>query len=203
MTSFYLNPYDDVTQKLEEYSSKAIYTQGAICQVTKGTNIQRTNVNKLWSHCIDDWANIQKSPAALPINPDPGCVLRSTIPSKWIRVQEGSFLRHLHALGALSADAGWATTGFWGSQFPFFLIHYFAFKLTFWAVLLRSFGQSFMICQGYCIQNNCSISYDTIWFHWQNRQYTQLTDLLLQLHSRFLHLLQLKTWPLPLLLLYT
>ena len=80
--------------------------QGAIGQVIQGTNVQRTNLNRLWGHCIDGQATIQKSPTAVTINPDPGYVLRSILPSKWIRVQEENFLRCLWALGALSRDAG-------------------------------------------------------------------------------------------------
>ena len=68
--------------------------------------------------------------------------------SKWTGVQEGNFLRHLQALGTLSRDAGWVTTGFWGAWPPFFVIPSFTFKLTFWPVLLRSFGQSFMRWSG-------------------------------------------------------
>ena len=68
--------------------------------------------------------------------------------SKWIEVQEGSFLRHPQAQGASSRDAGWVTTGFWGAWPPFFVIPSFIFKLAFWVVLLRSFGQSFMRWSG-------------------------------------------------------
>ena len=145
--SFYLNPYDDVTQGLEEYSSKAIYTQGDIGQVNQGTNIQRTNLNELWGHHIDGWATSQKNPTVPTINPDLGYILRPTSLSKWIGVQEGNFLRHPQAEGASCGDAGWVTTGFWGAQPPFFFVP-FSFKLTFWAVLLRAFGQSFMRWSG-------------------------------------------------------
>ena len=100
-----MNPYDDVTQELGEYSIKTIYTQGAIGQVVQGTAIQRTGLNEVWGHCIDGQATIQKSPTAHSINADLGYVLRPTPLSKQIRVQEGSFLGYLKDLGPSSRDA--------------------------------------------------------------------------------------------------
>ena len=90
----------------------------------------------------------KKSPTALTINPDLSYVLRSTPTSQWIGVQEGSSLRCPQAQGASFGDDGWVTTGFWGNQAPFFVISFFAFKLTFQAVLLRSFRQSLMRWSG-------------------------------------------------------
>ena len=84
--------YDNVTQGPREYSSETIYTQGTIRQVAQGTNIQQMDLNKLWSHCIDCWATIQKIPTALTINPDSGYVLWSAPPIEWIWVQEGNIL---------------------------------------------------------------------------------------------------------------
>ena len=46
------------------------------------------------------------------------------------------------------------------------------------------------------IWNNFNFSFDTTASIWQNKQYTQQTDLLLLFHLRFLHPLQLKTQPL-------
>ena len=48
--SFHLNPYDNIAQRSGVYSSKTIYTQGTIWQVTQRTNIQRMNVNRFWSY---------------------------------------------------------------------------------------------------------------------------------------------------------
>ena len=148
LNTFHLNTYDDVTQGPGEDSSETMYTQGTIGQVIQGTNVQRMNFNKLWSHCIDGQTTIQKSPTAFTINRDSGHVVRSAPLIKWIGVQEGNFLRHLQALGALSGNAGWATPGFWGVQPPFFAIPSFAFKLAFHAVLLRSFGKSLVRWSG-------------------------------------------------------
>ena len=64
------------------------------------------SLNELWGQCIDGGATIQKSPTALPINPDPDYVLRSALPIKQIGIQEGNFLICLQALGASSGDAG-------------------------------------------------------------------------------------------------
>ena len=83
-----------------------------------------------------------------PSIPGPGYVLRSAPPIKWIGIQDGNFLRHLQGLGASPGIANWATTGFWWAQPPFFTIPSFTFKLAFWAVLLRSFGQSLMMWSG-------------------------------------------------------
>ena len=47
-----------------------------------------------------------------------------------------------------SRDVCWAATGFWGTQPPFFAIHSFMFKYTFWVDLLTSFRQSFMRWSG-------------------------------------------------------
>ena len=49
--------------------------------------------------------------------------------------------------------------------------------------------------QDYHIWRNFNFSSDTAQSHWPNRQYILLSDLLLKLHSRFLHPLQLKTHP--------
>ena len=106
------------------------------------------SLNVFWSHHIDGWANIQKSPTALTINPDSGYVLRPAPPIKWIGVQEGNFLELLQAFGTSSGDASWATTGFRRAQPPFFAISSFTFKLTLWVVLLRSFRQSLMRSSG-------------------------------------------------------
>ena len=100
------------------------------------------SLNKFWGHYIDGQAIIQESLTALIIKPDMGYVLKSTPLSKLIGFQEGSFLRHPQAQGALSGDAGWVTNGFLGAQLHFFVVPSFVFKLTFWAVLLRSFAQS-------------------------------------------------------------
>ena len=102
--SFSLSPYDDVIQGPREYSSETIYTQGAVSQVTQGTNVQRKSLNKLWGHHIDGQATIQKNPTALTNNPELGYVLRSTPLSKWIGVQAEIFLRHLQNIGASSMD---------------------------------------------------------------------------------------------------
>ena len=94
LNSFHLNPYDNITQGSGEYSSKTIYTQSAVDQVTQRTNVQRTSLDEFWGHCINGRANVQESPTALTINSDLGFVLRSTPMSKWIRAQEGSLLKH-------------------------------------------------------------------------------------------------------------
>ena len=80
--SFYLNPYDDVTQGQGEYSSETIDAQGTISQVTQSTNIQRMSLNEPLGQCINVQSTIQKSPTALTISLDQGCVLGPTLPSK-------------------------------------------------------------------------------------------------------------------------
>ena len=166
-------------------------------------NTQRTNLNELWGHCIDGRATIQKSPAALTINLDPGYVLRSILLIKWIGVQDGKFFRCLQAWETSSGDASWATTGFWGAQPPLFAVPSFTFKLTLWQSCWDPSDNLSWNGQDYHIQNNFNFSFNTAWPCWQNRWYILPTDLLLQLHLRFLHPLQLKTQsPLPLLTLH-
>ena len=75
------------------YSSKTIYTQGTIQQVTQRTNIQRMNTDKFQGCWIDGGAIVPESPTALTIDFDLGYVLRSTPMRKWIWVSEGSFPR--------------------------------------------------------------------------------------------------------------
>ena len=100
------------------------------------------SLDEFWGHCIDGRATVQETPTVFIINSDPGYVLRSSPMSKWIGVQEGSFLRCLQTKEASSGDAGWVMTGFWGAWPPFFVITSFVFKLAFTAVLLRSFRHS-------------------------------------------------------------
>ena len=82
-----------------------MYTKHAIDQVALWTDVQRTSLNEFWGHCTDDRTTVQLSQTALIINPNPGYVFRSTPMSKWIWVQEGSFLRCPLARGASSGDA--------------------------------------------------------------------------------------------------
>ena len=65
LSSFHLNPYDDMNQGPGEYSSKTIYTQGAVGQVAQRTNVQRTSLDEFWGHCIDGGAIIHKISTAL------------------------------------------------------------------------------------------------------------------------------------------
>ena len=69
--------------------------------------------------------------------------------NKW--VDWGSRREHSEMFSgpkSLVWDTSWVPTGFWGAQPLFFIIPSFTFKLTFWVVLLRSFGQSFMRWSG-------------------------------------------------------
>ena len=133
-----------------------------------------------------------------------GYVLRSTPPIKWIRLQEGNFLRCLQTLGASSGIASWATIGFWGGQPAFFVVPSFTFTLAFrfscWDPL-ESLSQG---GQDYHIRNNFNFSSGTAQLCWQNGWYILPTDLLLQLHLRFLCPIQPKTQPsLPILALHS
>ena len=89
--SFHLNPYDNKAQRSGVYSSKTIYTQGTIWQVTQRTNIQRTNLDEFQDYWIDGGAAVQEDPTALTIDFDLSYVLRSTQMSKSIWAQEGNF----------------------------------------------------------------------------------------------------------------
>ena len=55
---------------------------------------------------IDGTTTVQVSQTALIIDSDPGNVLKSTPMSKWIWVQEGSFLRCPYTQAASSGNAG-------------------------------------------------------------------------------------------------
>ena len=100
---------------------------------------------------------------------------------------------------------GWATNGFQGAWPPFFVIPSFAFILAFWVVLLRFFGQSLVRWSGLPHPKQIwifpLIQLDHCGGKTNNIPYWLYP--LLKLHLRFLHPLQLKTWPLlPLLTLY-
>ena len=132
-----LLPYDYITWEPGEYSSKPIYTQGAIRQVAHGTNIQRMNIYKLWGHSIDGWTTIQKSSTVLTINQDPGDVLWSVLP---IAVGQGY---KKGTFSGLSLGSGSLIQGCWLSDYWFLRgldslfchVPSFAFKLTFLTTL--------------------------------------------------------------------
>ena len=89
-------------------------------------------------------------------------------------LRKGTLLRCLQALGALSRDASWATTGFWGAQPPFFAIPLLHFNSLFQWLYWDPLDSLLYSCQEYHIQNNFNFSSDTARPQWQNGQYIWL-----------------------------
>ena len=154
------------------------------------------NLKELWSHCIDGWVTIQKSPTVLTINPDSGYVLRSAPLITRIRVQKGNFPGHLQALGASSGMLVEQLLVSEGLDFPSLSSHLSHLNLLFGWSYQDPMDNLSWGGQDYHIWNNFNFSSDTAQLYWQNGWYSWLADLFHQSHSRFLGLLHLKSQPL-------
>ena len=136
-------------------------------QVTQGSNIQRTNLNKPWGHCIDGQSHYPKEPNCSHHQSRPGAMFSGLLHqlSGWGSRRE-LFEMSVRPWEPHPGIASWATTGFWGAQPPFFTLPSFAFKLTFKVGSLAEILQtiSHEVVRTYHIWNNFNdFSSDTAW----------------------------------------
>ena len=159
--SFYLNPYDDITQGPENTPTKPFIPRMPTVRLLRtDVNWQVSSNSGITTLMVQPLST--KAQLLSPSILDPGYVFRSTSPSKQIGVIEETFWDIFRSwkscLGCWLSDY-WFLRG----PPPFFVIPLLHLNSLFGAVLLRSFRQSFMRWSGLPHLKQFQFSSDTTW----------------------------------------
>ena len=107
LDSIYLNPYDDIANRLHEGVSQAYADDSSAHEVQERPDIQGVIFNKTWHYGVDLGTIFQEGHASLSIDSYLGYILNPILSVKGVRIQEGSLCLVFHALGVPS----WGTFG--------------------------------------------------------------------------------------------
>ena len=86
LDSIYLNPYDDIANKLSEGVSQACTDDSSAHEVGERHDIQRVISNEPWHKGVDLGAIVQESHVSLPIDSYPGHILNPVSSVKGARI---------------------------------------------------------------------------------------------------------------------